>query len=223
MQQTIRPAPVSGSAVLGILLIVLGGAALLARATGFEVFSAVGTWGWPLFIIIPGLVLLALSLIPERPAGIGFAIPGAIVTTVGLVLAYQSATGDWESWSYAWALLPGAAGMALIAYGLYAGRAPMVRGGLWLAGIMALLFFLGAWFFQGLFAGRPFAHDIEWWAIGLIVLGAFVAVGAFVRPTPAPSATPPPPATPAPPVSPAPSATQPPSPPAASPNEEERS
>ena len=200
MQQNIRPVSVTAPAVLGIVLVVLGTLALFARATGLELFDVVGRWGWPMFVIAPGLVLLVASLFPERPAGIAFAIPGAIITTVGLVLEYQSTTGRWESWAFAWALIPASVGLALLLYGLYAGRGAMVRGGLWLAGIMGSIFVVAASFFEGLFAGEVRGMPLDWWPIALIILGGMVVAGAFVRqgstapdpnaPTPDPTAPP---------------------------------
>ena len=58
-QQSVEQRSTTAPAVLGLLLILFGGIALLARAAGVSVFDAVGPWGWPLFIIVPGLVLLA--------------------------------------------------------------------------------------------------------------------------------------------------------------------
>ena len=200
MQQSMGQRHVTAPAVLGLLLIVLGAAALLARTAGFNLFEAVGPWGWPLFIIVPGLVLLGASLLPARPHGIGFATAGAIVTTVGLILLYQWRTDHWESWAYAWALLPGAAGLAQVAYGLYAEQRAMVNRGLWMTGIAGALFVVGAWFFEGLFAGQPRPLGLDWGPIALIVLGAVVAARALFRqaePAPEPPGEAEAPATPA--------------------------
>ena len=66
MQQSLNQRPVAAPAVVGLLLIAVGAAILLARQAGVDLFSMVGDWGWPLFIIVPGLVLLALALLPSR-------------------------------------------------------------------------------------------------------------------------------------------------------------
>lgn len=181
MQQSIGQRNVAGPAFLGLLLIAFGGAILILRAIGIDAVDAARGWGWPLFIIVPGLALLAASLVPARPAGVGFAIAGAIVTTVGLILLYQWRSGDWESWTYAWALIPAAAGLALVTYGAFAGRRNMVVGGLWMLGIAATLFIAGGWFFLGIFAGEPRWESVDMWPIGLIVIGAIVVVGALLR------------------------------------------
>jgi hypothetical protein len=186
MQQSFGQRPVAAPAILGFLLIAVGAIVLLARGAGFDLFGPIGTWGWPLLVIVPGLVLLAAALVPSPPRGIGFAIAGAIVTTVGTLLMYQSRTGHWESWAYAWALIPLAAGLALIAYGLFSRSSSMVRGGAWMAGIAALLLAIGAWFFEGVFAGRVRPELIEWWPIAIVVVGVVLVLrAAFARNEPA--------------------------------------
>ncbi len=182
MQSSFGQRPMAAPAIVGLLLIAVGAVVLAGRQVGIDPFASVAAWGWPLFVIVPGLVLLAAALVPSPPRGIGFAIAGAIVTTVGLVLLYQSRSGDWESWAYAWAFIPLAAGAALFAYGLYARSSSMVRGGTWLAGIAALLLAIGAWFFQGLFAGELRPDFAEAWPLALIALGALVLIRAFVVP-----------------------------------------
>jgi hypothetical protein len=178
MQQSFGQRPVAAPAILGFLLIAVGAFVLLAREVGFDVFGQIGTWGWPVFIIVPGLLLLAAALVPSPPRGIGFAIAGAIVTTVGALLLYQSLTGHWESWAYAWALIPMAAGLALIAYGLFSRSSRMVRGGTWMAGIAALMLAIGAWFFEGVFAGGVRPELVEWWPIAIVAVGAVLVLRA---------------------------------------------
>ena len=107
-------------------------------------------------------------------------LAGSIVTTVGSLLLYQSRSGDWESWAYAWALIPLAAGAALVLYGLFARSSSMVRGGTWMAGIAAVLFASGAWFFEGLFAGKPRPELIDWWPIVIVAAGAVLVLRAML-------------------------------------------
>lgn len=183
MQQTVGQRSPTAAAVFGIALIVLGGGVLLARATGVDIFTAIGAWGWPFFIIVPGLVLLALSLVPARPHGIGLATAGAIVTAVGVLLLYQSRTGHWESWAYAWTLLPAAAGLALMGYGLFADVPGMIRRGLWMAGIAGAIFVAAAWYFERLFAGELDGLDAsQWWPIVLVALGAVIVIRGIAFP-----------------------------------------
>jgi hypothetical protein len=184
MQQSFSHRPSTAPAVLGVALIAVGAAALILREVGVNLFASIGPWGWPLFIIVPGLVLLVASLIPAPPRGLGFAIAGAIVTAVGSLLLYQSQTGHWESWAYAWALLPMSAGVAMVLYGTLAGARRLVTNGLWLAGIAGAILAVGAWYFEAVFAGRPPLLDAgNWWPVAVIVIGAIVLMRALLFPT----------------------------------------
>jgi hypothetical protein len=112
---------------------------------------------WPLWIILPGAVLLILGLIGGRHAA-GLAIPACILTATGLIFLYQELTGHWESWAYAWALILVAIGVGQMLFGARAGWPRMVRVGRRLA-LMGLVFFLvGAAFFEGVLgiSGRDF-------------------------------------------------------------------
>ena len=184
MQQSFGRRQSIGPAVLGASLILLGIVAVLLRQADIALFEEIGRWGWPFFIVVPGLVLLALSLVVEKPKGVGFAIAGSIVTTVGGILLYQSRAGHYESWAYAWALIPFFAGAALGAYGLYSNEDAMLRTGRWLAAIAGVLFIVGAWFFEGVFAGdRQIIDAGNWWPAAVIVLGAILVVRAVTRPS----------------------------------------
>ena len=112
----------NGLALVGALLVVGGVGWFVARELRFDPFAAIADAGWPFFVIIPGVILMASSLIPKPPNGVGFAVAGSIVTTVGLVLLYQESTAHWESWAYGWVLVgPGAAGLGMLLYGLIFG------------------------------------------------------------------------------------------------------
>jgi hypothetical protein len=175
-------------AVLGVLLIGVGAMALVLREMGVDLFDAIGTWGWPFFVIVPGVALLAAALLPAPPKGVGFATAGGVVTTVGMILLYQSRSGHWESWAYVWALIPMGAGVATFLYGLLTRERRLSRAGLTMAGIAGALFVTGAWFFEGLFAGEFRPADItEWWPIGIIVLGGVIVVRSFLFPARAPA------------------------------------
>ena len=184
MQQAPAQRSVAAPAVIGLFLILFGAAALAVREYDVNFLPHLGTWAWPFFVVVPGLVLLGAAVVAPRPRGAGFAVSGAVVTAVGSLLLYQSQSGHWESWAYAWALLPGAAGVALVAYGLFAADRRMRTAGLWLAGLMAVLFAAGVWFFEGLFAGEDRVVDAgNWWPVAVIGLGVALALWAFLRPT----------------------------------------
>jgi hypothetical protein len=191
--------------VLGALLVAAGLGWLVARTAGVDLGTVVGTLGWPLFVIAPGVVLLVLGLASPREPGQGLAVAGTIVTSVGLLLAYQDATDHWSSWAYAWALIgPAAAGLGLALWGLLHGdRRGAAQGGRTLGGGL-VLFGIGYAFFEGLLGigdGRGIsagAGDI----VPFLLLGAGLLVigGAILRrdeaevvvPAESPVASPPP-------------------------------
>lgn len=167
--------------IVGSILVLGGIAALTLRLAGVDVIDFVGESGWPLFVIVPGLILLAASLFPAAPSGVGFAIAGSIVTVVGLLLLYQQSSGHWESWAYAWALVgPGGAGLGLLAYGLLFRQRDLVTPGLWLVAIAAVLFTVGFWFFETVFDSGRVPADLEtWWPVAFIGAGVIVLLAGF--------------------------------------------
>jgi hypothetical protein len=100
------------STALGIVLVVVGAFFLVIRVLNVDLSN----YGWPLFIIIPGLTLIVVGF---ASLGTGALIPGGILTMVGLILAYQNSTGDWASWAIAWPwVAPGGVGLGMYLQGL---------------------------------------------------------------------------------------------------------
>src|ERR1700674_1380314 len=139
------PARRSGSGIaLGVVFVVIGVFYLLVQVLGIDLSS----FGWPLFVIIPGLTLLIVGIIS---LGTGAAIPGGILTTVGLVLAYQNSTGNWASWAYAWALVaPGGVGVGLFLQGMRDRNQGLIKQGRSLIVIAFLIFMIGFVFFESI-------------------------------------------------------------------------
>ncbi len=135
-----------GVIAIGVALILLGGFFLVVQLGGQDFADL----GWPLFIIIPGVILYVVGFIVGARNGSGFAIAGSIVTMVGIVLALQNATDAWASWAYAWALVgPAAAGFGMLTYGLVYRYEDLIRGGLSSLGVGIALFIVGFFFFEG--------------------------------------------------------------------------
>ncbi len=178
--------PRSGASVrgraAGAILILVGVAAFAGRQLGWDPFEAIGRSSWPFFVIVPGLILLVASLIPTAPRGLGLAVAGSIVTTVGAVLLYQDTTGHWESWAYAWALVgPGAAGVGMLAYGLVFRQRDLVSAGLRTAAIAAAIFAIGAWYFEAVFSNGDTPIDFGLvWPLVLVAAGLFVLVSGLL-------------------------------------------
>jgi cadmium resistance protein CadD (predicted permease) len=108
-----------------------------------------------------------------RGAG-GLAVPGSIVTTVGLILLYQNYTNHWESWAYAWGLIPMAVGIGLMINGAWSFRPGLVTQGRRLAITGLGLFLVFGAFFEVLIF-RGFIGYAQWlWPVLLIVLGLFL-------------------------------------------------
>jgi hypothetical protein len=171
-----------GRLVFGLVLVLVGAAVLGARALGGDLVESIAEAGWPFFVIVPGLVMLTASVFPERPHGQGLAIAGAIVTTIGTMLLVMDQTAHYEAWAYAWALIPGGAGVGSLLYGLFAGERELITNGLRLIVISALLFAIGAWFFETTFAtGRAPLDLSTWWPAILIGIGALVIIGGLIR------------------------------------------
>jgi hypothetical protein len=116
-----------GISVVGVLLVLLGLFFLASEQFGADLDG----FGWPVFVIAPGVCLLIVGLAIPHEGGLGAAIPGGIVTAVGLVLAFQNATGAYGSWAYAWAVVaPGSVGVTLVLFGLLHGKRDLLDAGL---------------------------------------------------------------------------------------------
>ena len=156
------------SAALGIVLVVVGLFALLVGFAGVDLT----TYGWPLFVIVPGLTLLVVGFLG---LGQGASIPGGIVTVLGLLLAYQSSTGDWATWTFGWALVaPGGVGLGMYLQALRDRDAMALRTGRTLMFIAVIIFMIGFVLFESILgiSGR----DYGWFGkaalpILLIVIG----------------------------------------------------
>jgi hypothetical protein len=165
-----------GAAILGVLLIVLGLVFLAGQYLDFDI----GHFGWPFYVIGPGLALVLLGLTQRN--GSGLAIGGSVITMVGLLLFYQNLTDYWESWAYAWPLVaPGGSGVGMVLYGTRARNASMARTGFWQIVTAGGLFAAGFVFFEGILgiSGRNF--PLPDWVLPavVIVLGLLLLARGF--------------------------------------------
>src|SRR5206468_7927292 len=164
------------STVLGGLLVLIGAILLIGQFVRVDI----GHYGWPFFVIAPGVLLIVVALTARGAVSEGLAIAGSIIAVSGLILLYQNSTDHFESWAYAWALVfPGSIGLGMILYGLTAGRPGNVRVGTRLVGIAGVLFLLGAAFFEGVIGIGSYQLDrTAGLAVGalIIVLGALMLI-----------------------------------------------
>jgi hypothetical protein len=174
---TSSASPRGGGIVIGIVLILLGGAALIGQVGGVSI-------GWPIWIIAPGVALILGAVAVGGPGGSGMASVGGMLTMVGVVLAVQEAYDLYQTWAYAWALVaPGGVGLGLAVYGLLTGRRDDLRGGLGALFVGIVIFLVGFLFFEGvlnLSDGR--FGDLAEQAVPLllVVIGGVVMLGAFI-------------------------------------------
>ena len=162
------------SLILGILLILIGGWLVVTRQVPALQNWLENNFTWPMWTIGAGLLVLLIGLITGAP---GMAVPASIIAGIGGILYYQNETGDFGSWSYMWALIPGFVGIGTILAGLLGEntRANLAHG-LNLLAISAVLFLVFATFFGGLAILGDYGA-----AILLILLGLYVLVRGFVQ------------------------------------------
>src|SRR3989454_7461789 len=173
-----QPSRRAGSSVaFGVVLVVLGLFALLVQFTGFDAGGS-----WPLFVVIPGLTLLLVGFLS---LGTGALIPGAILTVIGLILAYMNATQDWPAWAFAWPLVaPGGVGLGIWLQGLRTSDAHLLRQGRVLMFVAALIFIIGFVIFGTIF--RISETDYGWFGKAalpalLIIIGIVLLARSIQR------------------------------------------
>jgi hypothetical protein len=169
-----------GGMVAGAILVVLGVLFLLERVVGFDL----GQYGWPLFVIIPGVLIFLSSFAAPAREGSGIAVAGMITTVTGLVLAVQNATDMYATWAYAWALVgPGATGLGLLIYGAVRGMPELVSAGAKSLGTGLALFVAFGLFFEGVIglSGDPFLVGSDYLPIVLIAAGGALLGWGLLR------------------------------------------
>jgi hypothetical protein len=158
------------SLATGLVLILIGVLVFVAQAV-----PNWDTWfAWPLYIVGVGVILLAIGLLMRVPA---LAVPACIVGGIGGLLYYQNATDNWESWAYAWALIPGFVGVGVVVAGLLGGelRRALREGGQLI--LVSLVMFLAFGSFFGLLGMGPLGR---YWPALLIVLGVLILFNRLI-------------------------------------------
>jgi hypothetical protein len=152
----------------GIVLILVGGILLAV-----QLFPSLGltiniTFSWPLILVGVGIFLFLLGLLVNEP---DMAVPACILAGIGGILYYQNATGDWASWAYAWALIPGFVGVGTILAGLFGGNfRRSLRDGGTLILISLILFAI----FSSLLGGKSYLG--VYWPVLIILLGLWLLI-----------------------------------------------
>lgn len=164
----LQPARAAGAALLVLGLVAL--AVAYVPVPGLDLAH----YGWPLIVVLAGLLLIGLGAALDGASGL--ALPGGVVTAAGLVLAAQTALGAYQTWAYAWPLVvPGGVGVGLLAQGLIRRSPRELRAGRRLLETALLLFAVLAAFFEGVI-------HLSHWDFGpygrLVLPVALIAAGA---------------------------------------------
>jgi hypothetical protein len=170
MEQRARSAIASGA-----ILVVLGVLLLVARL----VPGLFGQLTWPFIVIGVAVLLLVLAI---ATGNAGLAVPACIVGGIGLILWWQNTNNRWETWSYAWTLIPGFVGVGALVQGLLESKpVKALLDALWPVLISAVLFAV----FSS-FPGGP-RFGVPWYYLAggaLILLGALVIIRGFLKTPP---------------------------------------
>jgi hypothetical protein len=158
--------------IIGLALIGLGVLFLLQQLFDLRIWD----WLWPLVIMAFGGMFFAGMAAGSRGAGAGaLAIPGSIITGIGLMMFVMNLTGRWEAWAYAWGLIVAFVGVGLAINGWWSGQPGLRRSGWALARTGLFLFLVFGAFFELLIFGSVEAGN--WlWPVILIGLGLWLLV-----------------------------------------------
>jgi hypothetical protein len=165
----------TGALIGGAILIGVGLLALAGR-----IYTDID-WGllWPFAIIGFG----ALFFIAMFAAGKGvaaFAIPGTIITGIGLVVLFGNITDHWTIMSYLWTLIIIFVGLGIYIMGWYGEDANQKRAGAKVMKIGIILFIVFGTIFESLFSSLSNVV----FPVLLILLGIYLVLsrtGLFSR------------------------------------------
>jgi len=163
---------VRGNIATGVVLILLGAWFMALQMVPSLRAFAYSNQFWPLPIIAVGAVLGLLALVLWVP---GMWVPACIVVGIGGLLFWQNLTGNWASWAYAWALIPGFSGVGIVLSGLFGRDRRTITGGLWTIFNSLIIFAIFGSFLGGITILR------QYWPVLLITLGVVLLISSFFR------------------------------------------
>ena len=144
-----------------------------------QIFKGFNFWGtfWP-FIIVGVGAMFFVGMAAGGKSTAGLAVPGSIVSVIGLMLFVQNITNHWESWAYGWTIILVSVGLGIFIMGLYTGDALRRQSGLRVMRIGAILFIIFGGFFEGLIFSTFRGNGIQSYLFPalLIVLGVYLVV-----------------------------------------------
>jgi hypothetical protein len=154
------------------MLIGLGFVFLVGQFINVEI----GEYLWPFMVIAFGGIFFA-GMVAGGPSAGGLAIPGSIISMIGLILLAQNTFGHWEGWSYDWTLILIAVGIGLVIRGYWSKMEHSRRAGWNLIKLGAVFFVLFGAFFELIIGlgNRDLASRV-FWPLAIIVLGIYLFV-----------------------------------------------
>ncbi len=167
----------------GLALIALGVFSIVLRALGISVWS----FAWPFLFVVIGLLFFVGMIAGGKNSG-GLAIPGSIITMLGILFFLQNAFNQWQSWAYAWTLIwPIGVGLGLVIQGVWSDRPGNVAAGKNLIRIGAIILAVGIVFFEliiGIGGWGIFGTALGRYALPIIVIavGVYLIARAGLRP-----------------------------------------
>jgi hypothetical protein len=162
------------SLAVGVILVLLGVYFILANLVPqFNQWLNI-TYSWPTIILAVAAGLLVLGLIVGAP---DMAVPAVIVGGIGSILYYQNITGNWGSWAYMWALIPGFSGIGMILAHLLGARDRYSLGSaLDTIGTSLVMFIIFGAFFG---AFKAFG---DYWPLLLVAAGILIGLRTLLLP-----------------------------------------
>jgi len=133
--------------VMGVVLILIGSIYLAIELVPRLREIDVAHYGWPVFVILPGLLLIGVAgAIPDAS---GLCVPGGIVIMAGVVLFVQNVFDLFATATYAWALVaPGGVGLGMWLQGMVDESPGLRVSGAQTLGSGFIIFLLSALFFE---------------------------------------------------------------------------
>lgn len=165
-----------GTMAVGLILIILGALYLAVQFNLFPGFQFDAARHWPWIVIAVGGTLF---IIGAATLTWDMLVPACVVGGIGGLLLWQNTTGNWESWAYAWTLIPGFSAVGMFLAYLFGAREryPLAASFDTLLTSLILFGIFGAAF--GAFSGLGQVE--RYWPVLLILAGVLIIVRGFIR------------------------------------------
>lgn len=161
-----------GALLVGAMLIGFGLLSFLGQIfRGFHFWDYV----WPSIIVGFG-ALFFVGMFAGGKSVAGLAIPGSIITTIGLMLFVQNLTGHWASWAYGWTVILMSVGLGIFLMGAWQDSQPTRQAGLGVLKVGAVMFVLFGAFFEMIFSFGRTGVSSYLFPLALMALGVYLVV-----------------------------------------------